>query len=153
MSPVYSFGSDQVRRKHWYLPCALGDEFDNASDEEQARILRANYWTDYISASEWAALLGEEGCTPSAKSRLKKKAAGWFVALGRIAVLNPDLFLAAVAQALRLYVEQTRSEYPGAWVAGSAMQLERLREMIDEHGAANVGVSVGPPSPVKEEDE
>jgi hypothetical protein len=146
VSPVYRIGSERIRRKHWYMPCALGPEFDQASDEDQARLLKATYWADYITAAEWEALLGEEGCSPSARSRLKKKAAGWLVALGRIAALNPDLFLASVEQALRLYAEQTRSEYPGAWLAGSVMQLERMRQTLDEHGTGIVSVSVQPPA-------
>jgi hypothetical protein len=114
VSPVYRVGDERVRRKNWVMPCAIGPEFDRASEEEQARLLKATYWADYISESEWKVVLREEGCSPSAKSRLKKKAAGWLVALGRIAVLNPDLFLAAVEQALRLYAEQTKTEYPAA---------------------------------------
>jgi hypothetical protein len=35
MSPVYTFGGEHVRRKHFYLPYALGPEFDQASEEEQ----------------------------------------------------------------------------------------------------------------------
>jgi hypothetical protein len=108
-------------------------------------LLKATYWADYISASEWAALLDEDGCSPSAKSRLKKKAAGWLIALGRIAVLNPDLFFASVEQALRLYAQQTKSDYPGAMLAGSAMSLDALRGTLEEHDNGVVRVSVEPP--------
>lgn len=145
MSPVYRFGDEHVRRKHFYMPCAIGPEFEEASEEEQARILKATYWADYISTSEWEALLGHEGCSPSAKSRLKKKAAGWIVALGRIASLNPDLFLASVEQALRVYGEQTKTEYPSGWIAGSVMHLDQLRETLSDYGAGVVTVRIEPP--------
>jgi hypothetical protein len=134
-----------VRRKHWYLPCALGQEFESASEKERARLWKSTYWTDYISASEWAALLSEDSFSPSAKSRLKKKAAGWLIALGRMAALNPELFLAAVEQALRLYAEQTKTEYPKAMFAGAAMNLDLLRETLAEHGNGIVIVTVEPP--------
>ena len=145
MSPVYKFGDERVRRKNLVMPCAIGPEFDKASEDEQARLLKATYWADYISNSEWAVVLGGDGCSPSAKSRLKKKAAGWLVALGRIAVLNPDLFLSAVEQALQLYAEQTKTEYPAAWLAGSAMRLNALRQTLDDHGGAVVTVTIEPP--------
>jgi hypothetical protein len=151
MSPVYKFGDERVRRKNWYMPCVLGPEFDQAGEDEQARILKATYWADFITAAEWEALLGEEGCSPSARSRLKKKAAGWVIALGRIAMLNPDLFMAAVEQALRLYGEQTQSEYPSAWLAGSVWDLERLRQTIDENGSASLRLTIEPPDDDQDE--
>jgi hypothetical protein len=46
---------------------------------------------------------------------LKKKAAGWLMALARIAVLNPELFQAAMADARRTYSAQVKDEYP--WVS------------------------------------
>jgi hypothetical protein len=108
----FRVGEYPVRRKHTYMPCALGPRHDEADDAEKARLLNATYWADYITEAEWRALLDEPGCSPSAKSRLKKKAAGWNIALGRIAVLNPRLFREITEQSERLYEEQTGVEHP-----------------------------------------
>jgi hypothetical protein len=108
--PVYDFDGERVRRKNTYMPCIIGPKFDQASPAEQARIFKATYWADNIANREWQALLGEEGFDRSAKSRLKKKAAGWLIALARIYYLNPELFEQIAKQAAEAYSEQVEDD-------------------------------------------
>jgi len=49
---------------------------------------------------------------PLCKARLKRKAAGWLVALGRIAMLDVDLYCEVAAQARRLYEQQIGDPHP-----------------------------------------
>jgi hypothetical protein len=118
------------------MPCALGPRFDEASPEEQARILRETYWTDFVTNSEWPALLGHDDAPSYARSRLKKKAAGWLIALGRIAVLNPDLIAEIVERATATYEEQTETEYPAVQVGGALVSLPTFRNWIAQGGSA-----------------
>jgi hypothetical protein len=110
--PTYDFNGTRVRRKNFYMPCIIGPRFDGASDDEQAAILKATYWADNIADSEWPAVLRHDDCSPSAKSRLKKKAAGWLMALQRIARLNPEMFEELVAKADGMYRDQVEDEPP-----------------------------------------
>jgi hypothetical protein len=50
---------------------------------------------------------------------VKKKVAGWLMALARIAVLNPELFRMAVEDAHRMYGEQVKNEYPWNHMVGA----------------------------------
>jgi hypothetical protein len=113
--PKYQIGGQTVRRKNLYLPCAIAAEIDNMSPEEQAAVYKAAFWADNITNAEWPAALGDEDCSPSAKSRLKKKAAGWLMALGRIAYLNPDLYREIVKQAEEMYRDQIGEDHPFQW--------------------------------------
>jgi hypothetical protein len=93
------------------------------SDEEFVQLKKDTYWADNITNKEWPVVLREEGVSPSAKSRLKKKAAGWMIALGRISLLNPELFEAAWQQAQDTYQKQIEDKHPlaigrTAWVVG-----------------------------------
>jgi hypothetical protein len=110
--PQYRVGEQTFRRKHTWLPCAINDRLDGMSEEDVVAAYRAAYWADLITDAEWRALLREDGCNPSARSRLKRKAAGWFVALGRIAALDPELYSAIFDQAERLYGEQIGERHP-----------------------------------------
>jgi hypothetical protein len=110
--PTYRIGGQTVRRKNLYLPCAIAARTEEMSDEEHARVLKAAFWADNITNAEWPVVLEHEDCSPSAKSRLKKKAAGWLVALGRIAYLNPDLYGQIVQQAEEMYSDQIGEEHP-----------------------------------------
>jgi hypothetical protein len=107
--PKYQLGGTSVRRKNFYMPCVVGPKFRDATKEEQARILKATYWADNATNAEWPALLGDD-CSPSAKSRLKKKAAGWLILLARIQLLNPELFADIVRRADGTYLEQIEDE-------------------------------------------
>jgi hypothetical protein len=112
VSPVYDLGGERIRRKNFYMPCAIGPRFDSASPEEQARILKETWWCDLVSGSEWKALMQEPDFSPSAKSRLRRKAVGWLVVLGRIALLNPELYNSIVKDAEDLYRTQIGTDHP-----------------------------------------
>ena len=128
----YEIGGTTVRRKNLYMPCIIGPVFDEATPEEQARILKATFWADNITNSEWPVVLDHDEATKVNRSRLKKKGAGWMMALARIAYLNPDMFRAMCAQARTMYVDQIEEEFP--WSA-MVLALSGLRE-------AEVGESV-----------
>jgi hypothetical protein len=113
--PRYKIGDQIVRRKNLYLPCAINDQLDDMSPEEQARVYKAAFWADNITNAEWPVVLGHDDCSPSAKSRLKKKAAGWLMALGRIAYLNPELHREIVKQAEEMYRDQIGEDHPFQW--------------------------------------
>jgi hypothetical protein len=110
--PTYKHGGKTFRRKNLYLPCIIGPRLDDMSDEEVADVYKATYWADNIAASEWPAVLRHDDCSPSAKSRLKKKAAGWIMALERIGRIKP-----AVAIRDR---REGRRDVPGADRGGAA---------------------------------
>jgi hypothetical protein len=108
---VVEIGPKKLRKNRW-LPCAISARFDEMSEEEQRRTLKETYWADYITDAEWQALLEHDGCSPSARSRLKKKAAGWYMALGRIAYLNPKLYNEITARSIEMYAEQIGEGHP-----------------------------------------
>ena len=110
--PTYDFNGTRVRRKNLYMPCIVGPRFEDANEDEQADILKATYWADSITNAEWPAVLDRDDCSPSAKSRLKKKAAGWLMALQRIGKINPELFEEVAAKADEMYREQIEEEPP-----------------------------------------
>ncbi len=151
MSPVYNVGGQRVRRKNFYMPCALGPLFSEMTPEQQADVLKGTYWADLVSASEWPALLEEDDFSPSARSRLKKKAAGWVIVLGRIAALNPTLFAEIVERATTAYEGQTQSEYPAASLAGCLISLQTFRKWSESPGASIV-VNVRLEMPSDEDD-
>jgi hypothetical protein len=134
--PRYKIGGQIVRRKNHYMPCAIAAEVDGMSDEEYAETMKKTYWADLITNTEWPVVLGHEDCSPSAKSRLKKKAAGWLMALGRIAYLNPDLHREIVKQAEEMYRDQIGENHPFQWEREVVEQLceilaERQRGELD----------------------
>ncbi len=110
--PLYEIGGETIRRKNLYMPCAIGPRFDSATPEERLRILKETWWCDLVSNSEWKALMQEADFNPSAKSRLKRKAAGWLVVLGRIALLNPDLYNEITTEAEEIYMAQIGKKHP-----------------------------------------
>ena len=135
--PTYDFDGERVRRKNLYMPCIIGPKFEQADTAEQARILKATYWADNISTREWEALLGEEGFDRSAKSRLKKKAAGWLVALARIHLLNPELFEQIARQADTAYTEQIEDD---SFLLRTVCNI--ARETINTEGGAMIASRV-----------
>src|SRR5262249_13946396 len=100
----------KFRRKNFYMPCILNARVDEMSDEEYADVLKATYWADNVTNAEWPVVLGHDDCSPSARSRLKKKAAGWLMALQRVGRLNPELSEEVVAKADEMYREQVEDE-------------------------------------------
>jgi hypothetical protein len=98
-------------------------------------LLKDTYWCDYVSNSEWPALLGKEDCSPSAKSRLKKKAAGWAIVLGRMAALNPELLAGVLQRARSEYERLTETPYPQVAVAGELAFPESAKMWRANSGA------------------
>jgi hypothetical protein len=130
--PNWKIGDRTVRRKNLYLPCAV--KTDGLSDEEAVAVLKAAYWADNITNAEWPVVLGRDDGSPAAKSarsRLKKKGAGWLVALGRIDRLNPDLYDEMVKQAEEMYRDQVGAEHPFQW---GRETLEAVRRVAEEKG-------------------
>jgi hypothetical protein len=113
--PEYTIGGHAFRRKHGYMPCALAGRTDEMSDEEYAKLQRRLYWSDFISEAQWERLLGKRTDAPT-RSKLKRKAIGWLMALNRIAVLDRELAIEIMDRAGKLYEEQVTE--PGG---GSAM--------------------------------
>jgi hypothetical protein len=93
------------------------------TEEEVADVYKATYWADNIAGSEWPAVLRHDDCSPSAKSRLKKKAAGWLMALQRIALINPELFEEIAGKANEMYREQIEDE-PNVWLVWDGRLFE-----------------------------
>lgn len=110
--PDYKIGEEKFRRKNLYLPCVIGERFDELTAEEKAAAYRATGWADNITAAEWPVVLGEDAATKTNRSRLKKKMVGWFMAQGRIAALNPELYHQAYEEARKLYLEQIGEPSP-----------------------------------------
>jgi hypothetical protein len=90
--PTYEIDGKTFRRKNFYMPCIIGPRFRRKGAEEKVKTLKETYWVDNITNADWPAVLDDDDASPSAKSRLKKKAAGSLMALQRIALLNPELF-------------------------------------------------------------
>lgn len=142
VSPVYALGDQLVRRKNWYMPCAIGPRFDEATPEEQAEILKATYWCDYVTGSEWPALLGDEDCSPSARSRLKKKAAGWAIVLGRMAALNPELLAEVLQRARSEYERLIETPYPGVAVSAEVAFPATAKAWREQDGKAAMEIGI-----------
>ena len=111
--PKYKIGDKILRRKNLYMPCILNEKFLELPEEKQAKLLKETYWADNITEKEWEFILGRtlsyEGVV---KSRLKRKAVGWFMALSRIAYLNPTFYNKIVKQAEKNYEAQIGEPSP-----------------------------------------
>jgi hypothetical protein len=107
----YRAGSETARRKHMWMPCVISADFDGMTDEEKVRTLRETYWADNLTNSEWPVMLQDVRNAP-VRSRLKKKMVGWFMILGRIGALNPELYNQAYAEARALYRKQLGEPWP-----------------------------------------
>jgi hypothetical protein len=128
--PEYQFGDTTVRRKHTWLPCIIGERFDAMSEEEQAAACRSTYWADNITNGEWPVVLRHDGVKAYVRSRLKKKAVGWCMALARLAVLNPQLFAEITEKADEMYREQIEED---------SFELQTLRSVGHQAAKAEVG--------------
>ena len=110
-----------IRRKNrLYLPSIISGRVDDMTKEEQAEVSKAAYWADNITSTEWPAVLNHNDCSPSAESRLTKKAAGWLMALARIAYLHPEMFAEITAKAEQMHREQIEDD---------SLMLQTLRNL------------------------
>jgi hypothetical protein len=103
------------RRKNQWLPCIIAARTDEMTEEEFARAMRATWWADNITNSQWPVVLGHDGASKSERSRLKRKMVGWLMALGRIVTFaerNGGLWVQARRETMRLYLEQTGEPHP-----------------------------------------
>jgi hypothetical protein len=89
----------------------VADDLDGKSDEEVAAIYKAHRWMDLITDGEWPVLLQNVRNAP-VKSRLKRKLVWWFMALGRVAEIDPGLYNKAVAEARELFEQQFGRPHP-----------------------------------------
>lgn len=110
--PTFLLGQKRFRRKNFYMPCVIADDLDEKTPEELAEIYKATWWADLITEAEWKVLLDHDDATAAAKSRLKKKMTGWWMALSRISILHPELYEQSVKAATKLYEAQLREPIP-----------------------------------------
>ena len=113
--PACALDKAAAERKNLYMPCVISADVDAMTPEEHARVLRETYWADNITNAEWPAVLRHDGVKAYAKSRLKKKAVGWVMALSRIVRLHPALGAQVLREADALYRRQIREEPPIPW--------------------------------------
>jgi len=105
--PKYKIGDKVFRRKHLYMPCILHESFPQLPEEEQAKLLKSTYWADNITEREWDLLLNRSiPYKEVVRSRLKRKAVGWLVALARISYFDPILYGEILSGAEETYREQ-----------------------------------------------
>lgn len=112
-----------LERKNHYMPCVIGERLDSMSPDDQARVYRETYWADNITNAEWPVVLRHDGVKAYVRSRLKKKAVGWLVALSRIVRLNPKFGAQVLREADALYRKQVQEEPPIPWA--------RLADLIE----------------------
>jgi hypothetical protein len=140
VSPTYKIGDQTFRRKNLYMPCALGWTFDALTEDEQVRLYRETSWADNITNGEWPVLLGQP-VKAYVRSRLKRKAVGWLMALSRIALLNPPLFVEILDSAAEMYRRQISDHGGGEpmirWdvLAGEAREAGWLRTVGNDDGS------------------
>jgi hypothetical protein len=120
--PRYKIGDETFHRKNLYLPCVISARVDEMTDEERVTVMKAAYWADNITNGEWPAVLQHDDFNPSARSRLKKKGAGWLIALARIAYINPKLFAEITVKAEEMYRDQIETD---------SFELQTLRNIAE----------------------
>jgi hypothetical protein len=104
-----------IDRKNSYMPCIISDRFDSLTPAEQAKLLRDTYSADNITNAEWPVVLRHEGVKRYVKSKFKKKAVGWVMALSRLIRINPELAVQALREADAMYREQVEEDPPIPW--------------------------------------
>jgi hypothetical protein len=105
-----------LERKHSYMPCVIGERYEAMTLAEQAQVLRETYWADNITKAEWPVVLRHDGVKAYVRSKLKKKAVGWVVALSRMVWLNPEFGAQVLRDADALYRKQIEEDPPIPWV-------------------------------------
>jgi hypothetical protein len=69
-------------------------------------------------------VLGRDEATAPNRSRLKRKAGGWLMALGRIAALNPELLAEITERVRAMYANQIGADLPWSLIAAGLAGLE-----------------------------
>jgi hypothetical protein len=112
--PKWRIGDKTFRRKNLYIPCVIASRMDELRAEKQAEIYKKTWWADFLTEREWRTILRQNPPrhTSVVKSMLKKKAAGWLVALGRLATFEPELYNASVTLARDLSQDLIGEPHP-----------------------------------------
>jgi hypothetical protein len=131
--PTYQIGDATFRRKHLYMPCImnLAEQRQDLTPEELVALYKACYWEDFITKAEWPVVLGHDVSAKTLKTnkyRLKRKAVGWLISLGRIAHINPKLSDEIIEDARKLYQEQIQREWPWGETVGELVGLTPTEE-------------------------
>jgi hypothetical protein len=124
----YRIGDRTFSRKNLYVPCIIGARFDSMTEAEKASAYKAAYWADNITNAEWPLVLRHDGVKAYVRSRFKKKAAGWLMALARVALINPDLFAEIATKADEMYREQIEDD---------SLLLQTVRMLAEQTVAAH----------------
>lgn len=105
MKRQYSHGKRRATRKHDWLPCVLSREIQSTADPGKAIEIEArSYFMDYFTDAEWRAIVGKAPAGDRVnKARIKRKVAGWLMAMGRLALLQPDWYSEAARKACSEY--------------------------------------------------
>lgn len=112
--PKYKFGNQTFRRKNLYIPCVIAQKFDDLPPEKKVEVFKKTWWCDLLTKTEWATILDYKKVDYEhvVKSRLKKKVAGWLIALARLSLFDSKLFEEAVELAKKTYEELCFQPYP-----------------------------------------
>jgi len=114
MSPKYRVGEKTFRRKNFYVPCVIGNRWESLTEEEKVQVWKKTCWADNITGTEWKLLLDPTDLKHRSvvRSRFKKKMVGWFMALGRIATFDRELYNESTIEAEKLYKELIEEPHP-----------------------------------------
>ena len=102
----YEAGKTKAYRKHSDMHCIIlqGFEGGNLTDEEYVKLVKRCYWIDHFTEAEWKTILNDSPKNPAVhRSNINKKVAGWFLAMGRLAVLQPEWFTESFQKAMEEY--------------------------------------------------
>ena len=137
--PACSLHKAVSERKNDWMPCVINADFDRMTPEEQAQVLRETKWADNITNSEWPALLRRPQASKPARSKLKRKAIGWLMALSRIVYLNKPLGGEVLRAADDLYRRQLREAPAIPWspladVLDMGWRAEHVEEWLQALG-------------------
>ncbi|MGZ4254817.1 MAG: hypothetical protein ACXVS6_22710 [Solirubrobacteraceae bacterium] len=149
--PRYQIGGELFRRKNLYLPCVIVGRADEMTEAELARVYRENAWADNITEGEWLVVLEREDAKPYARSRLKRKAAGWLVAFARIADLQPDLAAQIVTQAAEVYRRGPGDGQETGWLLPTLCNAVGMLQKAGPGDALHSEVWVEPAAPGAED--
>ena len=112
--PKWKLGDKTFRRKNLYIPCVIAERMDELPPERQVEVYKKTWWCDLLTEREWRMVLNQNPPQHIAviRSILKKKVAGWLIAMGRLATFEPGLYEESVKLAEDLYRELTGERHP-----------------------------------------